>query len=69
MQIYDTVYELDTAYRRGAMDCREGLPQHNPHRIDSYAHDQYDNGYQNEDETGSLHTVDGIDVITRKRLA
>lgn len=47
----DTEYELTPAYRAGAQANRDGVHYHsNPHRRGSRAHDDWNYGYENEDE-------------------
>lgn len=68
IQIGDTIYELDAAYRRGALHCRSGgYYRSNPYRLGSYAYDQWESGYTNEEEPGT-HVIGCIDAITGDAL-
>lgn len=51
--IDDSSYELTPEYRAGALAFHEGVPWNdNPHREDSYRHDQWIAGHTHEDEEG-----------------
>lgn len=57
------MYEIDNAYREGALARRKWIPWASDRYPDSEEKsDQWSYGHTNED--AGCHTVDGIDVIT-----
>lgn len=59
--IGDTEYWMNAPYRKGAQDCREGVPYGNAPYIVSDNIDQYNYGHENEG--ACEHIRNGIDVI------
>ena len=63
----DTIFEITQAYRRGAIDRRDGIRfGRNPFRSGSQRHYDWEAGYGNED--ACEHIRFGVDVVTTKNI-
>jgi hypothetical protein len=63
--VNDVEYDLNKAYRAGALDLRKGVPWTcNPYKEGSVKHDQWSYGHINESE--DLHMVNGVDFVLAK---
>lgn len=61
--ICDSLYELDVAYRRGALAARAGIPYHaNPSRPGTQPFQQWNDGHVHETE--GLHALLPSDPVT-----
>lgn len=67
VQIGDTLYEVDAAYRAGAKAGSDGTSYHaNPHRFGSYAYDQWSSGHCHEDDPETTLTALGVSEAAAK---